>query len=110
MVDALHTPGPWHVENRIHVKAENGWLVATASVPSGRVGSWGINPADNARLIAAAPELLEALGETWRVLRAAGLLNLTNGVQLGQTSWYVKICDAERLSDAAIAKATGDHP
>lgn len=61
----------------------------------------------NARLIAAAPELLEALEETWRVLRAAGLLNLTNGVQLGQTSWYVKICDAERLSDAAILKATG---
>lgn len=61
----------------------------------------------NGRLIAAALELLEALEETWCVLRAAGLLNLTNGVQLGQTSWYVKACDAEKLSNAAIAKATG---
>jgi hypothetical protein len=44
-----------------------------------------------------------ALRETWRVLRAAGTLNLSNGVQLGQTSWYVKICDAEAMSDAALA-------
>jgi hypothetical protein len=51
--------------------------------------------------------LLEALTETWRVLRAAGLHNLTRGVQLGPTSWYIKISDAERLSDAAIAKAEG---
>lgn len=57
--------------------------------------------------LSAAPELLAALEETWRVLRAAGLLNLTRGVQLGQTSWYVKACDAEALSDAAIAAATG---
>lgn len=53
-------------------------------------------------------ELLEALEETWRVLRAAGTLNLTRGVQLGQTSWYVKCCDAESLADAAIAKARGE--
>lgn len=59
------------------------------------------------RIRDAAPELLEALEETWRVLRAAGLLNLTRGVQLGSTSWYVKACDAEQLSDAAIAKAKG---
>jgi hypothetical protein len=49
-------------------------------------------------------EVLAALLETWRVLRAAGTLNLSNGVQLGQTSWYVKICDAEAQSDAALAK------
>lgn len=52
--------------------------------------------------------LLEALTETWKVLRAAGLLNLSNGVQLGQTAWYVKACDAEALSDEAIRRATGD--
>lgn len=50
-------------------------------------------------------DLLAALQETWRVLRAAGTLNLTRGVELGQTSWYVKISDAEALSDAAIAQA-----
>lgn len=58
--------------------------------------------------MAAAPKLLEALEETWRVLRAAGLHNLTNGVQLGQTSWFIKISDAEELSNAAIAKAKGE--
>lgn len=92
MVDALHTPGPWHVENRIHVKAENGWLVATASVPSGRVGSWGINPADNARLIAAAPDLLAALIAARNTLAGCGMPSIAAG-----------ICDA------AIAKATATH-
>lgn len=52
-------------------------------------------------------DLLSALQETWRVLRAAGTLNLSRGVQLGQTSWYVKICDAEAQSDAAISRAQG---
>lgn len=50
----------------------------------------------------------EALMETWRVLRAAGTLNLTRGVQLGQTSWYVKICDAEALSEAALTQAQAE--
>lgn len=61
---------------------------------------------DSVRLACAvAPDLVEALTETWRVLRAAGTLNLSNGVQLGQISWYAKICDAEALSNAALAKA-----
>jgi hypothetical protein len=51
-------------------------------------------------------ELLEALIETWRVIDAAGLQNLTRGVQLGQTSWFVKASDAEALARAAIARAT----
>lgn len=55
------TPGPWHVENYIHVKAENGWRVATVNVPSGSVGSWGITPVAQAGLIAAAPSMHEAL-------------------------------------------------
>lgn len=99
------TPGPWQVRtlenfgfNVVHYGGGDKFNIL-------RVAKAGEEA--NARLIAAAPELLVALTETWRVLRAAGTLNLTNGVQLGQTSWYVKICDAERLSDAAIAKALG---
>lgn len=45
----------------------------------------------------------EALEETWRILDAAGLLNLSNGVQLGPTVWYVKAIDAQALSRAAIS-------
>lgn len=67
------------------------------------IAKWNKRP-EAADLIS---ELVGALEETWRVLRAAGLLNLTRGVQLGQTSWYVKACDAERLADAAITKARG---
>lgn len=55
----------------------------------------------------AAPDLFEALVETWRVLDAAGLHNLSNGVQLGPTVWFVKAKDAQELSRAAIAKVIG---
>lgn len=48
-------------------------------------------------------QLLEALKETWRVIDAAGLDNLSRGVQLGQTVWYVKASDAKQLSGSAIA-------
>jgi hypothetical protein len=102
-----HTPGPWEVwtygEPKV-VNSEIGWTIYTISnpKPEEEATHWA-----NARLASAAPDLLEALTETWRVLRAAGLLNLVNGVQLGPTSWYIKISDAERLSDAAIAKAEG---
>ena len=37
---------------------------------------------------------LDALQELVDVIDAAGLLNLSNGVQLGQTSWYVKASDS----------------
>lgn len=48
----------------------------------------------NARLIAKSPELREALMNLVNVIDKAGLLNLSNGVQLGATSWYVKASDA----------------
>lgn len=52
-------------------------------------------------------ELLAALEETWRVINSAGLLNLSNGVQLGATSWYVKASTAREISAAAIANTKG---
>jgi hypothetical protein len=54
---------------------------------------------------ARAERLEAALRETWRVLDAAGTLNLTRGVQLGPTSWYVKIEDARLESRAALSPA-----
>lgn len=101
------TQGPWFVgeddsNDQAVVRGEH---IEVATCWHHCVGSIEREMRCNALLIASAPELLAALRETWRVLRAAGTLNLSNGVQLGQTSWYVKICDAEALSDAAIAKA-----
>ena len=68
-----HTPGPWksHCLDSIslfpqHVVAENGAIVARCIPTSGQV-VWNVSNQEaeaNARLIAAAPELLEALEQT----------------------------------------------
>lgn len=47
--------------------------------------------------------LLNALEGLVGVINAAGLLNLSNGVQLGQTSWYVKATDWMDTSQRIIA-------
>ena len=49
-------------------------------------------------------ELLAVLLETWRVIDSAGLLNLSKGVQLGCTAWYVKASDAREMSMKTLAK------
>ena len=54
--------------------------------------------------------LMEALKATWRVIDAAGLHNLTNGVQLGQTVWFVKASDAKHLSQSALSAARANFP
>lgn len=60
MADAKHTPGKWVQDERgsVHVRAENGPYVADCNA-SAAIG-WGDKLA-NARLISAAPDLLEAL-------------------------------------------------
>jgi hypothetical protein len=63
-------------------------------------------PIDAARLMAGAPDMLAALKRVCSVIDAAGTLNLSNGVQLGQTAWYMKITDAMTDARAAITKAT----
>ena len=65
------------------------------------------NELSNACLDAA--EVIEELHATLRgiveIVDAAGLLNLSNGVQLGQTSWYVKAVDRFDRARAALSKA-----
>lgn len=107
--DYPRTMGPWsvrravcrhdHPDTSADVHGVNGEFVADCGCHDKATA--------NATLIAAAPELLWALKETWRVLHAAGLLHLSNGVQLGQTVWFVKASDAQHLSELAIAKAEG---
>ncbi len=89
-----HTPAPWRVNFKkfSEIKAENGALIATANNLNGLE-----NLQANARLIAAAPELLKALKETTAALKAA---------------WDSRILPADAISGeivrqniAAIAKA-----
>ncbi len=107
---AKHTPGPWvwsedHPTNacaNVRAKTESGWYEDIATLygcsddvprPSMPEEPWGDHPIRraNARLIAAAPELLEALKDM-----------VLLSVQLGATDMEV----AEAMD--AIAKAEGN--
>jgi hypothetical protein len=98
-----HTPGPWHIRTNRHPQTDGlpwGWVDAAAPGVSQRLipgvaVQWvrGDVSEANARLIAAAPELLEAL----RCLRR----------WMGPTGLDEEIDAAMRAADAAIAKATG---
>ena len=50
------------------------------------------------------PELIEAANDMVGIIEKAGLLNLSNGVQLGPTVWYVRACENLRLLKDALAK------
>jgi len=87
---AEHTPGPWHADI-----SENGSF--TITTPEGSVissrNSWGHRAAEsnaNARLISAAPDLLESL---------KNLISLDE-----RCGWHSKQADA---AIAVIAKAEG---
>ena len=55
-----HTPGPWTPVRQDHVKES--WAVEATDSPTGYVGHLGVGFSfADARLIAAAPELYEAL-------------------------------------------------
>lgn len=81
-----HTPGPWLIEVNGFIIAPDGFSVADCD--RGR----DVNEADaNARLIAAAPDMLMALKNIRK---------------------YIEYCDHEPALDeidAAIAKAEGSH-
>lgn len=89
MGEAKFTPGPWRVRfgNIGHVAAENGALVAKCQRLTGLC-----NLQANAHLIAAAPELYEALERVIKII--------------DDSSWCLKLTE-ER---AALAKARGETP
>jgi hypothetical protein len=92
-----HTPGPWTVvygPDWVAVKARDGICVADASADDEEIRESEIEA--NARLIAAAPDMLRALGAVAIALRAQLHANAP-----------VYVSDALRIADAAIAKAEG---
>ena len=94
-----HTPGPWTFDNGIefictdtssHGEWYGDWAVARVNILKAEAKA-------NARLIAAAPELLDAL----KLMRDAFLDTEGSHGTLEQT--------ATDAADAAIAKATGEQ-
>jgi len=96
-MNTSHTPGPWFIEQRTY---DNGYTHCriTASDGHGWAGNRymsvsGCIDKHDARLIAAAPELLEALEATLKLIE---LVMPVDG-------------DVTRKARAAIAKATGEQ-
>jgi hypothetical protein len=97
MTDTQHTPGPWYVvtdqetQYKWLVGDKNTWLPRIACIPPYTDPSVSAN----ARLIAAAPELLDAL---WDIVEAE------------EHDGDASVCDfatLQSIARAAIIKATG---
>lgn len=89
MTDTQHTPGPWQADSDAYVVNEYNQVIADVFINDD--DNWRERAA-NARLIAAAPELLAALQAVADYLPVSGIL-LRN--------------DIDAAMRAAIAKATG---
>jgi hypothetical protein len=105
-----HTPGPWHCGNRDNwwrIYDENGVYIAAAKDPSPapnhKADGFDIEEA-NARLIAAAPELLKELEHARICLDFYDRLVIR--LSDGRTS-YLAGRDAALSARAVIAKAKG---
>lgn len=85
---------------------------ASASVPAepdgGPVAPSQITAEEALRLLHvhhAGPALLDALEGLVAIIKAAGVYQLSRGVELGSVSWSVKCSDRLAAADSAIAKA-----
>ena len=105
-----HTPGPWEVKKGAAMLnsvctvygTEDGWVDIAAPIPM--ADDYRAESSANARLIAAAPDLLEALKSA---------VDTLTDPRIGQWSYmegseiYSDFKDAADAARAAIAKATG---
>ena len=108
-----HKPGPWHCGNRDNwwrIYDENGFYIAAARDPSPapnhKADGFDIEEA-NARLIAAAPDLLAALEAARDVLELANRY-FPKSVQNRDT--FSLLNTLANAVKPAIAKATGETP
>ena len=105
-----HTPGPWSVKpsvDAIEIVDANERAVASVS---DRMIIWDGIPPDNASLIAAAPELLEALKELVSSVNATMNSMESAGVKIPFVPCeilLVTLKDEVLEAEAAIAKAEG---
>lgn len=100
MSEAKHTAGDWSVlehDGEIFVLADGAMQIAAVTYVIEQAGETGSRRLQNARLMAAAPKLLEAL----QALRLAREQDKYRSWERG----VPKFNEAEALADAAIAKA-----
>jgi hypothetical protein len=97
-----HTPGPWEVggafSNKTYVVAGEGCIARCDD------GEEGYDHLANARLIAAAPDLLEALKALLVMCHSPEPVKLDEAL-----TWRENDERAEAMARAAIAKATADY-
>jgi hypothetical protein len=102
-MSATHTPGPWHVNftKFSEVRTDEGALIAKCEKLSGLV-----NLQANARLIAAAPDLLEALKNLLR----ANPGDCTIAGRIAETGQPLSAYGmARHAAGQVIAKAQGEE-
>ena len=98
---ATHTPGPWIVDRDMR-GIGNAPVIGVVTSDHRAVANCGTYGEANARLIAAAPELLAALRE----LADIGEAGVIERRETGKPTWGA--LDAiQTIARAAIAKATG---
>lgn len=105
MSELKATPGPWFISGSmtkyVEARIGGGWVQEVAACgPTDADGGYGVHQQANAHLIAAAPELYEALEETMSRLKAV----MTSGDYA-----YTAIECALHDAHAALAKARGEQ-
>lgn len=122
-MEVKHTPGPWRAVAHSYPIADTGdydgaWLVLPNGDRRPIVEIWGDDDKDeaNARLIAAAPELLKALRQLkmWLPIMTHMANMDPDGTQVefsefedGRPPETISIASSLLAAEAAIAKATG---
>lgn len=107
MTETNHTPGPWKHLRALVENAPDRWLIHAGRWGSRGIAEVPIEQEADARLIAAAPELLEALEEI-RLLTSR-TIHPTDTRQGWEPVAVERLATIERKARAAIAKARGEE-
>lgn len=98
------TTDAYHLDGDI-IRADDGaWCQPATAIEKQLFAAAAVSAADNAALRKRVEELEAALCGLIEVIDAAGLYNLSTGVQLGQTVWYVKASDALDAARALLSQ------
>jgi hypothetical protein len=97
-----HTPGPWYPVT-LDASPDHAWAIDSELVEIARLSEWPDNQTEaeaNARLIAAAPDLLAALESL-----AVGLSPASVEIQRENLADLCRVC--REIAESAISKAKG---